>query len=367
MIDDSLVRGTTAGPLVKLIRDAGATEVHLRITCPPITHPCHFGVDMGHDGDLMAARLDGRGDPRAHRRRLARFLSLDGMMRGRSATPTAASGYCNACFTGRYPLRVRRGPGEAGVRGGAGLMRVAVIGGGGREQAIAWACARHGHDVIGRAPTRSTTSTAATADLVIVGPEAALAAGVADALRRLGVAVLRADGRARPARVVEGLRPRARRPPRHPVARRSPASTPATPTARSRGGARSAGRSSSSSTGWPPARASIVPADDARDRGGDRALAAPRADRARGAAAAARSARCSRCATARPPSRCRSRRTTSASARATPARTPAAWARTPRRPVPYDADELTAHVRAAGRRPPRRRRHARTSACSTPG
>ena len=57
MIDDSLVRGTTAGPLVKLVRDAGATEVHVRITCPPITHACHFGVDMGHDGDLMAARL----------------------------------------------------------------------------------------------------------------------------------------------------------------------------------------------------------------------------------------------------------------------------------------------------------------------
>ena len=60
MIDDSLVRGTTAGPLVKLIRDAGATEVHVRITCPPIMHPCHFGVDMGHDGDLMAARLTSR-------------------------------------------------------------------------------------------------------------------------------------------------------------------------------------------------------------------------------------------------------------------------------------------------------------------
>ncbi|MBA3803380.1 MAG: amidophosphoribosyltransferase, partial [Acidimicrobiia bacterium] len=55
VIDDSLVRGTTAGPLVRLIRDAGAKEVHVRITCPPITDACHFGVDMGHDGDLVAA------------------------------------------------------------------------------------------------------------------------------------------------------------------------------------------------------------------------------------------------------------------------------------------------------------------------
>ena len=81
MIDDSLVRGTTAGPLVKLLRDAGATEVHVRITCPPITHPCHFGVDMGHDDDLMAARLT-VDEIRAHiGADSLGFLSLDGMMR----------------------------------------------------------------------------------------------------------------------------------------------------------------------------------------------------------------------------------------------------------------------------------------------
>jgi amidophosphoribosyltransferase len=102
MIDDSLVRGTTAGPLVKLVRDAGATEVHLRITCPPITHACHFGVDMGHDGDLMASRLtvDEMRD-RIGADSLA-FLSLDGMMRAVGAS----DGYCNACFTGKYPIAV---------------------------------------------------------------------------------------------------------------------------------------------------------------------------------------------------------------------------------------------------------------------
>jgi len=107
MIDDSLVRGTTAGPLVKLLRDAGATEVHLRITCPPITHACHFGVDMGHDGDLMAAQLS-VAEMRDHigADSLA-FLSLDGMMRAISdGRPEDAEGYCNACFTGRYPIAV---------------------------------------------------------------------------------------------------------------------------------------------------------------------------------------------------------------------------------------------------------------------
>ncbi len=111
MIDDSLVRGTTAGPLVKLLREAGATEVHVRITCPPITHACHFGVDMGHDGDLMAAHLT-VDEMRAHidADSLA-FLSLDGMMRAITVDPGGspagdASGYCNACFTGRYPMEV---------------------------------------------------------------------------------------------------------------------------------------------------------------------------------------------------------------------------------------------------------------------
>jgi amidophosphoribosyltransferase len=107
MIDDSLVRGTTAGPLVKLVRDAGASEVHVRITCPPITHACHFGVDMGHDGDLMAARLD-VDEMREHigADSLA-FLSLEGMMRAVTGEPDATgAGYCNACFTGKYPIGV---------------------------------------------------------------------------------------------------------------------------------------------------------------------------------------------------------------------------------------------------------------------
>ena len=102
MIDDSLVRGTTAGPLVQMVRDAGASEVHLRITCPPITHPCHFGVDMGHDDDLMAAHrtVDEIAD-HIGADSLA-FLSLDAMMRAVGAD----DGYCNACFTGAYPLPI---------------------------------------------------------------------------------------------------------------------------------------------------------------------------------------------------------------------------------------------------------------------
>lgn len=102
MIDDSIVRGNTAGPLVKLLRDNGAKEVHMRITCPPIAHPCFMGVDMGTYDELIASHMtpeqikDHIGCDSLH------FLSLEGMMKaiGRS------NGYCNACFTGKYPITV---------------------------------------------------------------------------------------------------------------------------------------------------------------------------------------------------------------------------------------------------------------------
>jgi amidophosphoribosyltransferase len=115
MIDDSLVRGTTAGPLVKMIRDAGATEVHLLITCPPITHACHFGVDMGHDDDLMAARLN-VDEMRDHiGADSLGFLSLDGMMR--AIAGDEVGGYCNGCFTGNYPIEVSQAQPKLGFEG----------------------------------------------------------------------------------------------------------------------------------------------------------------------------------------------------------------------------------------------------------
>jgi amidophosphoribosyltransferase len=103
MIDDSLVRGTTAGPLVRLLREAGATEVHVRITCPPIISACHMGVDMGHDGDLVSARLNVQELCEHIGADSLEFLSLEGMMR---AIDKPAAEYCNACFTGDYPIPV---------------------------------------------------------------------------------------------------------------------------------------------------------------------------------------------------------------------------------------------------------------------
>ena len=102
MLFRSIVRGNTSGPLVKLLRRAGAREVHLRITCPPIAHPCFMGVDMGCYDDLIAHRLT-IDEIRDHiDADSLHFLSLEGMMKALDRD----SGYCNACFTGIYPIEL---------------------------------------------------------------------------------------------------------------------------------------------------------------------------------------------------------------------------------------------------------------------
>ncbi len=102
MIDDSIVRGNTIGPIIKLLRDAGAAEVHVRITCPPITDPCFMGVDMGTHEDLIAHKRTVDEICQFIKADSLHYLSLPGMMRavGRE------DGYCQACFTGSYPIKV---------------------------------------------------------------------------------------------------------------------------------------------------------------------------------------------------------------------------------------------------------------------
>jgi amidophosphoribosyltransferase len=102
MIDDSIVRGNTMGPLIKLLRNAGAKEVHVAITCPPIAHPCFMGVDMGRHEDLIAHKrtvneiCDHVGADSLY------YLSVEGMMRA----VQREDGFCQACFTGQYPIPV---------------------------------------------------------------------------------------------------------------------------------------------------------------------------------------------------------------------------------------------------------------------
>lgn len=102
VIDDSIVRGNTTGPLIKLLRNAGAKEVHMAITCPPIAHPCFMGVDMGRHEDLIAHKRTVDEIREYVNADSLYYLSVEGMMRALKRK----DGFCQACFTGEYPIPV---------------------------------------------------------------------------------------------------------------------------------------------------------------------------------------------------------------------------------------------------------------------
>ena len=104
VVDDSIVRGTTSGPIVDLLRRHGAREVHMRICSPPIRHQCFFGVDMARRDELIASRLDVEEIRRHIGADSLGYLSLEGMVRATGGTPDE---YCVACFTGDYLLPVQ--------------------------------------------------------------------------------------------------------------------------------------------------------------------------------------------------------------------------------------------------------------------
>lgn len=106
LVDDSIVRGNTAGPLVQLLRDGGAAEVHMRVSSPPVRHPCFMGVDMatraqliGHQKDVEAIRQHIGADSLG-------YLSLDGMTAAVQETVGRQDGHCDACFSGQYPIDI---------------------------------------------------------------------------------------------------------------------------------------------------------------------------------------------------------------------------------------------------------------------
>ena len=103
VVDDSIVRGTTQRQLVKMLREAGAKEVHLRITSPPIKWPCYYGIDTGNRGELIAAQME-RDDIREYvGADSLEYLSLE---RLKESTGAAGAGFCDACFSGDYPVEV---------------------------------------------------------------------------------------------------------------------------------------------------------------------------------------------------------------------------------------------------------------------
>ena len=104
VVDDSIVRGTTTPHVVRLLRKGGAKEVHLRITAPPITSTCHFGVDMATKSELIAANSSVEEIRQLVGADSLGYLSVQGLLR---AVNGAGNRFCLGCFTGKYPIPVQ--------------------------------------------------------------------------------------------------------------------------------------------------------------------------------------------------------------------------------------------------------------------
>lgn len=106
LVDDSIVRGTTSKKIVQMVREAGAKEVHLRISCPPTVSPCYYGVDTPRKAELIAARMSVEEVCRYVEADSLAYLSLEGMLEAVGIDRTST---CTACWTGKYPTLVANG------------------------------------------------------------------------------------------------------------------------------------------------------------------------------------------------------------------------------------------------------------------
>ena len=103
VVDDSVVRGTTQKQLVRMLREAGVTEVHLRLTSPPVKWSCFYGIDTGRRSELLAANLTVEEIRDYLDVDTLAFITLDRLV---ASTGTSRAGFCDACFTGEYPVPV---------------------------------------------------------------------------------------------------------------------------------------------------------------------------------------------------------------------------------------------------------------------
>ena len=103
LIDDSIVRGTTSRKLVQMARNAGATEVHFRVSSPPTTGPCHYGIDTPLRSELIAAQQSVEEIRQYLNADSLAYLPLESL---RDSVEEERDRYCTACFSGNYPLAV---------------------------------------------------------------------------------------------------------------------------------------------------------------------------------------------------------------------------------------------------------------------
>ncbi len=115
MIDDSIVRGTTSGRIVRLLREAGAKEVHVRVSSPPFLNPCYYGTDIDSRENLIACKHSVSEIAEIIGADSLGFLSVENARRLAVPTGTAANGecgYCTACFSGEYPTQIPTNAGK---------------------------------------------------------------------------------------------------------------------------------------------------------------------------------------------------------------------------------------------------------------
>ena len=127
LVDDSIVRGTTSKKIVEMVRAAGAREVHMRISSPPTTHSCFYGIDTPERSQLLAARYDVPAMARLIGVDSLAFISMDGLYRamGQPGRDPKAPRYCDACFTGEYPTRLTDIEERGGKPAQASLLEIA--------------------------------------------------------------------------------------------------------------------------------------------------------------------------------------------------------------------------------------------------
>jgi amidophosphoribosyltransferase len=106
LIDDTIVRGTTSRPIIQLLRNAGAKEVHMRVHAPPMMWPCYLGVDLAKREELIAARMSVPEIGTFIGADSIAYLSLEGLI---AAIDTPQNGFCKGCLTGNYPVPVQLG------------------------------------------------------------------------------------------------------------------------------------------------------------------------------------------------------------------------------------------------------------------
>ena len=103
IVDDSIVRGTTSSKLVRALREAGATSIHMRVSSPPVTHPCFYGIDTDSQQQLIAATKSVEEIARQIGVDSLAYLSWEGMLKATGEDPNS---FCSACFNGDYPIAI---------------------------------------------------------------------------------------------------------------------------------------------------------------------------------------------------------------------------------------------------------------------